>query len=344
MTDWCNSDQIPQRSKETAVASRLKTGVKDILAGMVASLPWGVRQRIFEELLERHAIPHDMRYDALVRLAATCNVEDLAVRGESGLIRGSARDVSILKQYALHHVWAGRMIGFCERFFAGSGGTYIDVGANIGLTVIPIGKLPGLRCIGIEAEPRNFRYLEENVTQAGIADRAVLRHLAVFSRPTTIDLEIATSNLGDHRIRAGADTVALQGEDRRCTVTVDARPLDDIVGEIDPAYACLDGRLAVKIDVQGAEPYVFEGGQRVLSAAGLMIVEYSPYCMARMQADPQKILELLQTHFTTVQLGQQEEDAPTGPLPVAEACGYLQQFANDNTKNPNAYLDIIAKR
>ena len=326
------------------MTSRLKTGVKNILAGMVASLPWGVRQRIFEELLERHAIPHDMRYDALVRLAAACNVEDLAVRGESGLIRGSARDVSILKQYALRHVWAGRTIGFCERFFAGSGGTYIDVGANIGLTVIPIGKLPGVRCIGIEAEPRNIGDLEENGAQSGIAERAVLRHLAVFSRPTTIDLEIATSNLGDHRIRVGAEKVALQGEDRRNTVTVAARPLDDIIGEIDPAYACLDGRLAVKIDVQGAEPFVFEGGRRVLGGAGLVIVEYSPYCMARMQADPEKILGLLQAHFTSVQLGQQEEDAPTPPMPAAEACAYLRRFSDDNAKNPNAYLDIIAVR
>ena len=333
-----------RRSKDLPVTSRLKTAVKNILAGMVASFPSGVRQRIFEELLDRHAIPHDIRYDALVRLAAACNVEDLAVRGDSGLIRGSARDISILKQYALRHVWAGRTIGFCERYFAGSGGTYLDVGANIGLTVIPIGKLPGVRCIAIEAEPRNFGYLKENVAQSGIADRAVLRHLAVFSRPTAIDLEIATSNLGDHRIRVGTEKVGLQGEDRRSTVTVDARPLDDIVGEIDPAYACLNKRLAVKIDVQGAEPFVFEGGRRVLGGAGLLIVEYSPYCMARMLADPQKILGLLQVHFKSVQLGQQEEDAPTSPMPVAEACAYLRRFADENATNPNAYLDIIAAR
>jgi len=326
------------------VKSQLKTGVKNILAGLVASLPWGVRQRIFEELLECHAMPHDMRYDALVRLAAACNVEDLAVRGAAGLIRGSARDRAILKQYALHHIWAGRTIGFCERFFAGSGGTYIDVGANIGLTVIPIGKLTGVRCIGIEAEPRNFRYLEENVSHAGIADRTVLRHLAVFSQSTTIDLEIATSNLGDHRIRVGTPKVALQAEDQRTTVAVDARPLDDIVGEIDPAFACLAGKLAVKIDVQGAEPFVFEGGRKVLGGAGLVIVEYSPYYMARMQADPQQILGLLQAHFTSAQLAQQEEGAPTPPIPVDEACAYLQRFAEDNANNPNAYLDVIAVR
>lgn len=323
----------------------MKAGIKNFVAGLVASLPWGVRQRIFEELLERHTIPHDMRYDALVRLAAACNVEDFTVKGESGRIRGSARDASILKQYALHHVWAGRTIGFCERFFAdGGGGTYIDVGANIGLTTIPVGKLPGVRCIGIEAEPNNFRFLQENVAQAGILDRVVLRNLAVFSHPTTIDLEIATSNLGDHRIRLGAEKVALQGEDRRSAVTVQARPLDEIVAEIDPRIDCLNGKLAVKIDVQGAEPFVFAGGQRVLGGAGLLIVEYSPYCMARMQADPSKILGLLQSHYTNVQLGQQEEDSPTPPLPVAEACAYLRRFAEDNARNPNAYLDIIAQR
>jgi FkbM family methyltransferase len=326
------------------VASNLKAGIKNLLAGAAAALPWGVRQRIFEELLERHVIPHDTRYDALVRLAAACNVEDFTVNGEVGRIRGSARDASILKQYALNRVWAGRTIGFCKRFFADGGGTYIDVGANIGLTTIPIGKLPGVRCIGIEAEPGNFRYLQENVSQAGVMDRVVLRNLAVFSRQTTIDLEIATSNLGDHRIRLGEGTVALQGEDRRSTVTVDARPLDDIIADIDPDLSCLNSRLAVKIDVQGAEPFVFEGGQKILGVAGLLIVEYSPYCMARMQADPAKILGLLQTHFTSVQIGQQEEDAPTPRRPVAEACAYLRRFAEGNAKNPNAYLDIIAER
>jgi hypothetical protein len=63
-----------------------------------------------------------------------------------------------------------------------------------------------------------------------------------------------------------------------------------------------------------------------------------------MQADPQKILGLLQAHFTSVQLGQQEEDAPTPPMPVAEACAYLRRFADDNATDPNAYLDIIAVR
>lgn len=322
-----------------------KASIKNIFAQLVASLPWGMRQRIFDELLERHTIPHDMRYDSLVKLAAACNVEDVTVKGEFGRIRGSARDVSILKQYALRGKWAARTIDFCKRFYSGGGGgTYIDVGANIGLTMIPVGNLPGVRCIGIEAEPTNFRFLQENVSQAGIRDRVVLRHLAVFARATTIDLEIAASNLGDHRIRLGVERVALQDEDRRKTVAVDARPLDEIVAEIDPGFDCLNSRLAVKVDVQGAEPFVFEGGQKILSGAGLLIVEYSPYCMARMQADPAKILGLLQTHYTTVQIGQQEEEAPTPRQPVAEACAYLRRFAADNTKNPNAYLDIIAER
>jgi hypothetical protein len=127
-------------------------------------------------------------------------------------------------------------------------------------------------------------------------------------------------------------------------VTVDAKPLDDIVGEIDPDFSCLERKLAVKIDVQGAEPFVFEGGSRVLGAASLLVVEFSPYCMARMQADPEAILRLLESRFTHLKIAQQEEDAPSRPMPIAEAVKYLQGFAAANAEKPCEYLDIIAER
>ena len=324
---------------------RLRKAVKDLVATAVARLPWGLRQRIFEELLERHTVPHDLRYDAIVRLAASCNVHDFTVLGDQGPIRGSARDVAILKQYALRGRWAERTVSICKRFFANCHvGTYIDIGANIGLTTIPIAKGQGVWCIAIEAEPTNFTYLRENIDKAGVANSVDLCNVAVFSRTATLDLEIASANLGDHRIRPHVTDVALQGEDQRKVVSMNARPLDDIVGHLDPDFSCLNERLAVKVDVQGAEPFVFEGGDRVLGAAGLMIVEYSPYCMARMRANPESILRVLEARFTRLRVAQQEEDTPSEPMPISDAIAYLRHFAEVNANNPFKYLDIIAER
>jgi FkbM family methyltransferase len=323
--------------------SRFKAAVKDLVARGVARLPWGIRQRIFEELLEHHAVPHDLRYDALVRLAEACRVQDFTVLGNLGPVRGSARDASVLKQYALRGTWADRATGYCRTFFAGcSAGLYIDVGANIGLTVIPVARLSNVRCVAIEAEPTNFAYLQENISRSGVREHVSLRNVAVFSRPAALTMEIAPSNLGDHRIRPNDGGVSLQNEDRRPTVTVDGRPLDDIVSEIDPEFPRSGEKVAVKIDVQGAEPFVFEGGQRVLREAGLLIVEFSPYCMARMNANPEPILQLLQSRFRGLRIAHQEEDAASDPMPIDEAVNYLRDFAKMNTAQPCAYLDIIA--
>ena len=79
------------RAPSTMEARGFKKAVKDFLARSVARLPWGFRQRIFEELLEQHTVPQDLRYDALVRLAASCQVQDFTVSGNQGPIRGSAR-------------------------------------------------------------------------------------------------------------------------------------------------------------------------------------------------------------------------------------------------------------
>ena len=324
---------------------QLRTRLKKVLAKVGTTLLWGVRQQIFEELLKNDAIRPDAKYDAIIRLSHSCNIQDLAVMGNLGLIRGSAHDASILKHYALHGSWASRTIRPLNDFFSRhAGGTYIDIGANIGLTIIPIGRRSGVRCIGIEAEPRNFAYLRENVAVAGVGHSVTLRNVAVFSRHSTLEMELAPSNLGDHRIRPQVAAVALEEEHRRSVVLVAAESLDTIISGVDPDFACLAAPLAVKIDVQGAEPFVFEGGQRLLAAAGLLIVEYSPYCMARMQADPEHILKFLSSHFTHLRIAQQEKDAPSAPMPISDAIVYLRRFAENNADRPCEYLDIIAER
>jgi FkbM family methyltransferase len=323
----------------------LKTRVKDAAAALASLLPLGVRQSMFEALLSNHIMPSDERYDVMSRIAASCNVNAFVVQGEEGLIRGSSQDRSVLRHYATHGYWASRTTRLFKDFYSRvTSGTYIDVGANIGLTLIPIARLAAVRCIGVEAEPRNFSYLEENVTTAAVGDRVVLRNVAVFSKPAKVQLELAGSNLGDHRIRVDESQLTLQGEHLRDVVTVEALPLDEIIAGIDPTFSCLNDNVAVKVDVQGAEPFVFEGGQKTLASARILVTEFSPYFMARMNADPEAVLGSLDTHFSHVRLANQEDEPPSAPMPVREATKWLRKFASDNATDAHAYIDIIAEK
>jgi FkbM family methyltransferase len=323
----------------------LKNRLKDAAASVANMLPWGVRQSVFEALLAKHIMPSDDRYDVMSRIAASCNVNAFVVQGNEGLISGSSQDRSVLRHYATHGDWARRTTRLFKGFFgSAASGTYIDVGANIGLTLIPIARLAGVRCIGVEAEPGNFCYLEKNVAAAAIGDRVVLRNVAVFSKPAKVQLELAASNLGDHRIRVDESHLTLQGEHLRDVVTVDALPLDEIVAAIDPTFSCLNGNVAVKVDVQGAEPFVFEGGQKTLASAGIVITEFSPYFMARMNADPEIVLDSLDAHFSRVRLANQEDEPPSASMPVREATEWLRRYARENAADAHAYIDVIAEK
>jgi hypothetical protein len=58
--------------------------------------------------------------------------------GSYGLIRSSLNDGLILPAYARTGVYEPRLAAlFCEFFASQGGGTYLDIGANIGLTTIP---------------------------------------------------------------------------------------------------------------------------------------------------------------------------------------------------------------
>jgi hypothetical protein len=65
--------------------------------------------------------------------------------------------------------------------------------------------------------------------------------------------------------------------------------------------------LAAKIDTQGAEPFVIEGGQQTLSQASIIVLEFSPYHITRLGSDPQILFDFF-SHFRLVGLASPEGD------------------------------------
>ena len=224
-------------------------------------------------------------------------------------------------------------------FFAGKGGgTYLDIGANIGLTTIPVAQNPKVHCIALEPEPTNFRNLIANITANCEHGNVRALQLAAFSQAASIELELATGNLGDHRLRLTSAS-GLMEEHARPTIQVDAAPLDDVVGPI-------KGALAIKIDTQGSEPFVFAGGKQTLERADLLIQEFWPYGMGRMGGDVEQVIRYLEKTFDTLSIRSNNGEALASAIPLARAAALLRTFVRTKGSDPSFFVDLViqAKR
>src|SRR5450432_3002573 len=74
--------------------------------------------------------------------------------GTYGVFEGSRADRVVMDEYCRLGSWAPDMVALIvKRLFAGRAGTFIDVGANIGLVAIPVVEQTGAFGIAFEPEP-----------------------------------------------------------------------------------------------------------------------------------------------------------------------------------------------
>jgi FkbM family methyltransferase len=317
--------------KRNFIKRVLKSAIRRVSKGVVASLPQVGKEAVLEQMCDDFG-----RFAVIMRCAQQCNVIALKVSGSYGVIQSAPDDDTILTQYAKTGTWAERTNNLFRSFFADRGGNYIDIGANIGLTTIPVAQNPRVRCLAIEPEPQNFANLCVNIAENCPNKNVEVQRLAMFVRRQRLSFELSSWNLGDHRLRIGEKT-GQYGEERRTTIDVEALPLDEIAGN-------LNGPLAVKIDTQGAEPFVVSGGKETLGRAGLVISEFWPYGMSRLGANFEDLIEFLRDQFSTLAVATREEATVLPPRPSAEVCEELSAFVAAHTNNPLMYLDVIARR
>ena len=169
------------------------------------------------------------------------------------------------------------------------GKLFVDIGANIGSETI-YAMLTGFFSggVAIEAEPRNFALLQENLAVNGLESRVAAVCCAVGAKAGKLRLRKTTWNLGGHAIASAAD--AETGSD---TITVDAATLPEILAtagsrENDPGL--------VWIDVNGSELQVLEGMGDMLSRRVPIVIEHLP---ALISADVAlAVYRLLSKHYT----------------------------------------------
>jgi FkbM family methyltransferase len=187
------------------------------------------------------------------------------VDGQYGRFVGSAHDRVIVDEYRRLGTWAPELVALIvERLFAGTPGTFIDVGANIGLVCIPVVERSGSAGIAFEPEPNNHAFLSRNVREHGLEGRIEREAYACHASAGRMQLSLSPDNLGDHRLqRTAAGT--------RAHISVETRRLDDVLRGRPLAHP-----IVMKVDAQGSEASVFAGARETLARVDHLVAEYSP--------------------------------------------------------------------
>jgi FkbM family methyltransferase len=198
---------------------------------------------------------------------------------------------------------------------AREGAWVFDVGANIGYYT-----LLGARAVGpsglvhaFEPEPHNYEFLARNVAENGFGN--VRPHnVAVSNVAGTMRLHLDDANFGAHSFEA--DSVPTPSGRSVDVLTV---RLDDFAEEA----ARVETGILVKIDVQGAEGLVVEGGRRFFALPRItVIMEFWPVALARAGADARGLLEVLGGLGFTIQDAEAPlaERRPLSPAEILETC------------------------
>lgn len=201
------------------------------------------------------------RFFLLRESANSLGVAGASVDGSIGRMEGSLNDWTIFRRYVHGEAWESATANICIDYFRRYGaGTFVDVGANIGMIFIPVVREAGAFGVAVDASPVNFGFLAANCLRNLPASAYRLHHVAVGDRPGAVKFDMSSENFGDHRV---AETGGVEVE------VVRFDDIEDAGGYARP--------ILVKLDIQGYEPEFVAGASMLLAAADAMLLEYSPF-------------------------------------------------------------------
>jgi FkbM family methyltransferase len=157
-----------------------------------------------------------------------------------------------------------------------AGSTVIDVGANLGFfTRLFVERSFCANVLAVEPEARNLTALRHGAARWG-QGRVEIIGAAVADVTGTVHLHVDRRNHSDHQLAAEG-------------LPVRAVRLDDLVAEHGVQRVGM-----IKIDVQGAEARVLQGGRDVLTQhRPAIFIELDPERLQKQGATPDVVLDLL---------------------------------------------------
>ncbi len=153
-------------------------------------------------------------------------------------------------------------------FKAKEGQTVVDIGAHIGRYALEAASKAAI-VIAVEPDPSNFKLLEQNIRINGFRNVALLNAAVSSSAGRRTLYPQIGDNTGTSSLEPGWVPRARREVGVRGT-SVECRTLDDIVSSFH-----IESIDWLKLDVEGHEVHVLEGGRNALSLTRNLIVEVS---------------------------------------------------------------------
>jgi len=159
----------------------------------------------------------------------------------------------------------------------------VDIGANIGYYTLLASKCTGCqgKVYAFEPEPDNFRLLSRNVS-LNHADNIVAVNKAVSNKAGKCRLFIDRKFLGSHSLSAGN----LETKKNAESISVETVSLDSFFNET----RNID---LIKMDAQGAEGMIIDGGMKTLKRTENLFIELWPYGVRNFGYEPDDITNKL---------------------------------------------------
>ena len=205
----------------------------------------------------------------------------------------------------------------------------VDVGANIGYYTIQM-ALICKRVYAIEPDKDNFEILKKNVEENRL-NNVILINAAVGARKEEIKLYKSVANDGDHRVyNPGGRTIMAD---------IFSVRLDDILvneQKID----------LIKIDTQGWEPAVVEGGKDIIERdSPTMFLEYWPSAYEEAKLDANKMMKFLKSVYKDIWQIDSGLNIYKNEIKISEETGYADLWLTNNKSSLwEQYRDINIKK
>ncbi|WP_052699236.1 FkbM family methyltransferase [Hyphomicrobium sp. 99] len=205
------------------------------------------------------------------------------------------RDYSLTPHLLLDGYWE-QWITNVFRALVRPGMKVIDIGANVGWYSLLAADLIGQsgRLVSFEANPELSAITHRNLMVNGFLERSTVVPCAVYSECKAIDFKIYNHYMGSSSIFATSDTAAEFNDSIR-ELAVNAITLDSYF----PAGTKID---FIKIDAEGAEPFILKGATRLLSENPniQIMMEFAPSILAGAYGSIEKFYDELKAYGFTI--------------------------------------------
>jgi hypothetical protein len=153
-------------------------------------------------------LPFSLLYEVFYQSGRALGVKSYEVAGDGGTFIGPFNDQSITKQYLRNRTVSPVIVKLFNAFFESrGGGTFYDLGANIGMVSVPVAQNARVSCVCFEPDPGNFALHRANVLLNCAHGNVETINAAVAQERGQLRFERSDYNCGDHHLSAGGSLI-----------------------------------------------------------------------------------------------------------------------------------------